>query len=391
MVDEDEGFVTTKDIEMWVDKYEPQTLAEVVGQEDIVRGLVGMAESVRRGEPGVMHMMFLGPPGVGKSLFAKLFAKECFGNDYEQAFEMMDASGKERGIDVVRTRIPKIASTQAIGFPMKIIFLDEADMMTSELQHALRGTMVKWSKTTLFLFAANYGYKIISPIRNSRCTEIVFERLTDEDVKSRLVFILKKEGVHISEEIIDEIVRKSRGDMRASINKLQFACLLHSKGVNDDGILRLIGRFKSFDVSQVLGFCKTAQLSKLDEYVANLLQSGAPAIDFLTVLSDFIFIDESLSSFDRMEILVRIADAVDAINHGSPERVQVNAVVSRLFVAMMPGGGQSRPPMKEGMGSSFDAFDGGVSVREEGHEANVKDIRPTQMKAIKLPLGKPEQ
>lgn len=324
---------------MWVEKYKPKSFDEVVGQPEIVLALRSMAELVKNGDPRVQHMLFEGPPGVGKSLLAELFAMACHGPTYEEAYEVLDASGKERGIKTVRETIPKLAQYVSPGYVINIIFLDEADMMTSELQHALRGTMVKYSDTTLFLLAANYSHKIIEPIRTSRCMPIRFTPIDAELMKERIVFILNEEGVRLAEETIDMVVKTARGDMRAAINRAQYAALLYSNGVADEMITRIMGRFTSFDINQVLGFCQAGNFTRVDEYISNMLMSGAPGVDFINSLSDIVFIYDRIDAYDKMEILGQCAFAVDAIINGSPERVQVNAVLSKIFIAMMPGGG----------------------------------------------------
>ena len=113
-------------------------------------------------------MLFSGPPGVGKTATAVSIAKELFADSWKENFTELNASD-ERGIDVVRTKIKNFAKTSPIGgADFKIIFLDEADALTSDAQAALRRTMEKYTNNCRFILSCNYSSKIIEPIQ-SRC------------------------------------------------------------------------------------------------------------------------------------------------------------------------------------------------------------------------------
>jgi len=108
---------------VWIEKYRPQTLDEVVGQEDNVERLQSYVK--RRDLP---HMLFSGPAGVGKTTCSTAIARELYGENWGDNFLELNASD-ERGIDVVRDRIKSFARTSFGGVDHRIIFLDEADAL----------------------------------------------------------------------------------------------------------------------------------------------------------------------------------------------------------------------------------------------------------------------
>ncbi|KAI0180739.1 P-loop containing nucleoside triphosphate hydrolase protein [Hypoxylon sp. FL1284] len=143
----------------------------------------------------------------------------------------------DRGIDVVREQIKTFASTKQI-FTMggasrhggmasyKLIILDEADAMTNTAQMALRRIMEKYTANTRFCIIANYTHKL-SPALLSRCTRFRFSPLKEDDIRVLVDKVIFEEGVKISSDAADALVKLSKGDMRRALNVLQ-ACYASS-------------------------------------------------------------------------------------------------------------------------------------------------------------------
>ena len=89
-----------------------------------------------------------------------------------------------------------------MNIPFKLIILDEADMMTSEAQTALRRIMETKSKLCRFILICNYSNKIIPPIQ-SRCVTFKFKLVDEMDVIKHLSNICELEGVKYQEEAFE--------------------------------------------------------------------------------------------------------------------------------------------------------------------------------------------
>lgn len=147
-----------------------------------------------------------------------------FGDSWNENFTELNASD-ERGIDVVRTKIKNFAKTSPIGgADFKIIFLDEADALTSDAQSALRRTMERYTGNCRFILSCNYSSKIIEPIQ-SRCAVYRFRPLADEPVKERIRYVADAEGIKLADDAIDAIGYVAQGDMRKALNALQAAAM----------------------------------------------------------------------------------------------------------------------------------------------------------------------
>ncbi len=207
----------------WVEKYRPSNLNNIISQNQVISVLKKFIE-----ERCLPHLLFYGPPGTGKTSTIMACAKELYGEYYPYMVMELNASD-DRGIEVVRNRIIKFANKKNVFFgkdPMerndifKLVILDETDAMTADAQAILRKVVENYTSSTRFCLICNY-IQNINPALQSRCTRFRFSPLEKEKIREKILDIVKKENIEITNCGINTIINKSRGDMRKVINTLQ--------------------------------------------------------------------------------------------------------------------------------------------------------------------------
>jgi len=317
---EDAGESTGREI--WIEKYRPQTLDDIHGQEETIERVKSYVEG---GE--LPHMLFTGPAGVGKTTTATAIAREIYGDDWRGNFLELNASD-ERGIDVVRDRIKNFARSAFGGEDYRIIFLDEADSLTSDAQSALRRTMEQFSDNTRFILSCNYSSKIIDPIQ-SRCAVFRYSPLSDDAVAGQVREIAEAEGIELTDEGLDALVYAANGDMRRAINNLQAAATTGDV-VDEEAVYTVTATARPEEVEEMVAAAVAGDFPKaratLDTLLTDVGMAGGDIVDQLHRSAwEFDLDDRAV-----VRLLERLGEADYRIAEGANEQVQLEALLAAL-------------------------------------------------------------
>lgn len=308
----------------WIEKYRPSKFEDIVGNEEAVSRLAIFSE-----KGNVPNIILSGPPGVGKTTTILALCRILLGKNYRESVLELNASN-ERGIDVVRNRIKQFAQTQVTldSGKHKIIILDEADSMTEAAQQALRRTMEIYSKTTRFALACNTSDKIIEPIQ-SRCAVVRFMKLSDGQVKERVLSVCQQEDVDFTDDGIEAIVNTAQGDMRQALNNLQSTVDGFGK-VSAENVYKVCDEPHPNKIRDMLSCCADANFQGAHAVLTELWSLGYSPEDIMIHVFRIVKTHQTLTEQDKLRFIKEIGRTHMRITNGVQSLLQLTSLVARM-------------------------------------------------------------
>ena len=308
---------------IWIEKYRPKILVEVVGQNEIVERLKAYVKT-----KNVPHLLFAGPAGTGKTTCALAMAKELYGDIWKQNFIELNASD-ERGIGIIRGKIKDFARTAPIGkAEFKIIFLDEADSLTADAQSALRRTIEKYTRICRFILSVNFSSRVIEPIQ-SRCTVFRFSPIKEDDVKKYMRKIASAEKLHITDDGLETLIFISRGDLRKAINVLQVGASMNKK-ITAELLYETSATAKPEDVKALINTALTGNFMAARNQLYDLLvKYGLSGEDVIKQIHQNIF-DLSIPDDSKVRLIEKAGEIEFRLIEGSNAHIQLEALLAQF-------------------------------------------------------------
>ncbi|KAH7649006.1 replication factor RFC3 AAA+ ATpase [Cryptosporidium bovis] len=357
----------------WVEKYRPNDIQELLLQGGIISTIQNFIKSGQ-----LPHLLFHGPPGTGKTSTIHAISK-CIYKDRKNQMVLELNASDDRGINVVRDAIKSFSESASTttntidgntsnkkcdiemkdvnsGFEcnrnlcenIKLIILDEADMMTTTAQMALRRIMERYSEHIRFCIICNYVNKI-TPALQSRCTRFRFSPLSKEDIKQKLSEITLSERIFITNKGQESLINSSMGDMRKVLNVLQSSSMSNHGNINEHSQSEelkdcSIENFDTFiDESMIhrnLGIPTYEEIDKIFSILSqenfvkgfNVLTEAQNEHGYST--QDFIecLYNKSLTVDWPEEVIPllmkRLADIEYRLSRGASEKIQLASIVS---------------------------------------------------------------
>ncbi|XP_044759635.1 replication factor C subunit 4 [Coccinella septempunctata] len=317
----------------WVEKYRPETVNDVVEQNEVVAVLEQCISGA-----DLPNLLFYGPPGTGKTSTILAAAKQLFGDIYRERILELNASD-ERGIQVIRDKVKSFSQLTASAVrpdgkpcpPFKIVILDEADSMTHAAQAALRRTMEKETKTTRFCLICNYVSRIIEPL-TSRCSKFRFKPLNEARIHERLRLICDKEGINCDDTTLNTLVETSGGDMRRAITCLQSCSKLQGSDspISEKTVLEVTGVVPSHWLNEFVEVCKKKNYMEAVDFIKKFGYEAYSASQFLEQFNEYLIESDIFSDEQKAIIGDKLGSVNFYVQDGGSEYIQLCSLAATV-------------------------------------------------------------
>ncbi len=326
-------------------KYRPQTFADLIGQEVLVRTLTNAFASGR-----IAHAFILtGIRGIGKTTTARIIARglNCIGPDgqgeatttpcgvcpnciaiaedrHVDVIEMDAASNT--GVDNMRDLIDSVQYAP-VSARYKVYIIDEVHMLSKSAFNAILKTLEEPPPHVKFIFATTEIRKIPVTII-SRCQKFDLKRVEMDELAQHLINVATKESIALPEDCATLIAAAAEGSVRDSLSLLDQAIAMHTDAagnvsINAESVRDMLGLADKTQTFRLIGKIFSGQAEEALADAQRLHQQGA---DPAMLLSDLLDITHYLT---RIVVAPALANN---LNYSPAEQTLAKEMAANLSI-----------------------------------------------------------
>ncbi|MEX2739339.1 MAG: replication factor C large subunit [Candidatus Wukongarchaeota archaeon] len=308
----------------WTEKYTPQKVVEVVGQNKAVEKFLTW---FRAWKPGKKAALFHGSAGIGKTCLVEALGKE-------KNLEIIELNASDyRTASQIKEVIGQSMKQKSLFKKGKIFLIDEIDGIAGREDRGGTRELIKIIKETQYpiVLTANNPYSPKLRSLRSYCLLIPFTKVYYWALVNRLNLICQQEGLKCEKEVLRQLAKRSSGDLRSAINDLE-SLSRESKQIKLTDLEKLGEREKEtsiFDALKMIFKTKTALAAKLS------IQSVDKDADEI-----FWWIEQNI--LNEYENPVEIAKAYEMLSRADIFRNRINIrqnwKYKKYMIDLMTGG-----------------------------------------------------
>ncbi len=305
-------------------KIRPQILDEYIGQSHLVGENKPLRIAIQ--EQHLFSFILWGPPGVGKTTLARIYAQALNAQFHE-------LSAVSAGKDDIRAIVE--ANGGLLG--PKILFLDEIHRFNKAQQDFLLPFVESGKLTLIGATTENPSFEVI-PALLSRCRVFILESLSDEEMRA----IIKRTGFKIKKDAIDWLIALAQGDARQAITMLENTARLYKEITLDHLKNTLQSKFLRYDkkgeehYNTISAFIKSMRASQPDAalyYLARMIDAGEDPKFIARRMVIFASEDVGMAQPTALVVANEVFKAVETI--GLPE-CGINLAHGVVYLAQAP-------------------------------------------------------
>ena len=276
----------------------PEVFEEIIGQKHIVRIL---QNQIRTGTVSQAYL-FAGTHGTGKTSTARILAKavncmegepgdpgislpcgKCENCEAIREGRFVDVieldAASNNGVDDLRAIIEMVKYPPAVG-RYKVYIIDEVHMLSTAAENAFLKTLEEPPEHAIFILATTDPQKVRATIR-SRCMQLNFRRVTEEELAEGMQRICAKRGINATPDALSTIASRADGSVRDALSILEQCMAAGDKELTRAAVLEYTGAAGEDFYLALTGAVIAGDPGKALVYIDEILKRGKDARQIL--------------------------------------------------------------------------------------------------------------
>lgn len=323
----------------------PEIFEDIIGQKQIVRIL---QNQVKTGTVSQAYL-FTGTHGTGKTTTARILAKavnclegepgtgveglpcgHCDNCEAIREGKFVDVieldAASNNGVDDLRAIIDLVKYPPTVG-RYKVFIIDEVHMLSTQAENAFLKTLEEPPEYAIFILATTDPEKVRSTIK-SRCMQLNFKRVSEDELISGMDNICKKKGVEATPDALGTIAARADGSVRDALSILEQCMAAGDSTLDKNLVLEYTGAAGEDFYLALTGAVESGDLGKALVYIDEIIKRGKDAKQLLKDWQEHyrnLMIVKYVNKAERIlnssaENIARLKEQADRIDIKSIER-----------------------------------------------------------------------